>query len=116
MMKYIVDQKIIYPNSMYNREDLSKMSKDELINMLMLKKTASVQRTGPVQTASAKKARPVFKPKSLTQLAAEKLEQSIKRPAVLPKQSNRLPALKTLAANAMVTTIYSRRLHPNSRV
>ena len=38
MMKYIVDQKIIYPNSMYNREDLSKMSKDELINMLMLKK------------------------------------------------------------------------------
>ena len=27
--------KIIYPNSM-NREDLSKMSKDELINMLMV--------------------------------------------------------------------------------
>ena len=86
-----------------NREDLSKMSKDQLINMLMGKQIASVQRTGPVkQTASAKRAGPVFKPKSLTQLAAEKLEQSMKRPAVLPKQSTRLPTLKTLAANAMV--------------
>ena len=45
---------------------------------------------------------PVFQPTSLTQLAANKLEQSIKRPAVLPKQSYRLPTLKTLAANAMV--------------
>ena len=81
----------IQPISMYNRKDLSKMSKDELINMLMGK-----------QTASANLAGPVFKPKSLTQLAAEKLEQSIKRPAVLPKQSNRMPTLKTLAANAMV--------------
>ena len=27
--------KIIYPINMYNRGDLSKMSKDELINMLM---------------------------------------------------------------------------------
>ena len=69
----------------------------------MGKQTASANKAGPVkQTASAKKAGPVFKPKSLTQLAAEKLEQSIKRPAVLPKQSNRLPTLKTLAANAMV--------------
>ena len=81
----------IQPISMYNRKDLSKMCKDELINMLMGK-----------QTASANLAGPVFKPKSLTQLAAEKLEQSIKRPAVLPKQSNRMPTLKTLAANAMV--------------
>ena len=81
----------IQPISMYNRKDLSKMSKDELINMLMGK-----------QTASANLAGPVFNPKSLTQLAAEKLEQSIKRPAVLPKQSNRMPTLKTLAANAMV--------------
>ena len=98
MSKKIVANKIIYPNSM-NREDLSKMSKDQLINMLMGKQIASVQRT---QTASAKRAGPVFKPKSLTQLAAEKLEQSIKRPAVLPKQSTRLPTLRTLAANAMV--------------
>ena len=65
--------KIIFPNSM-NREDLSKMSKDELINMLLGKQTVSANKTGPVkQTASAKKAGPVFKPKSLTQLAAEKL-------------------------------------------
>ena len=76
---------------MYNRKDLSTLSKDELINMLMRK-----------QSASANLAGPVFKPKSLTQLAARKLEQSIKRPAVLPKQSNRKPTLKTLAANAMV--------------
>ena len=81
----------IQPISMYNRKDLSKLSKDELINMLMGK-----------QTASANLAGPVFNPKSLTQLAAEKMEQSIKRPAVLPKQSTRLPTLKTLAANAMV--------------
>ena len=102
MSKKIVANNFIYPNSM-NREDLSKMSKDQLINMLMGKQIASVQRTGPVkQTASAKRAGPVFKPKSLTQLAAEKLEQSIKRPAVLPKQSTRLPTLRTLAANAMV--------------
>ena len=94
--------KIIYPINMYNRGDLSKMSKDELINTLMENQTVSANKAGPVkQTASAKKAGPVFQPKSLTQLAANKLEQSIKRPAVLPKQSNRLPTLKTLAANAM---------------
>ena len=93
----------IQPISMYNRKDLSKMSKDELINMLMGKQTASANLAGPVnQTASANQVGPVFKPKSLTELAAEKLEKSIKRPAVLPKQSNRMPTLKTLAANAMV--------------
>ena len=81
----------IQPVSMYNRKDLSTLSKDELINMLMRK-----------QSASANLAGPVLKPKSLTQLAARKLEQSIKRLAVLPKQSNRKPTLKTLAANAMV--------------
>ena len=93
---------IIYSNSM-NTEDLSKLSKEQLINMLLGKQTVSANKAGPVkQTASAKKAGPVFKPKSLTQLAAEKLEQSIKRPAVLPKQSTRLPTLKTLAARALV--------------
>ena len=57
-----------------NREDLSNMSKDELINMLMGKQTASVQWTGPVnQTAIANQAGPVFKPQSLTQLAADKI-------------------------------------------
>ena len=85
-----------------NKEDLSKLTKDQLINVLLRKQNASVQWTGPVQTASAKKAGPVFQPKSLTQLAANKIEQSIKRPIALPKQSNRLPTLKTLAANAMV--------------
>ena len=93
---------IIYSNSM-NTEDLSKLSKEQLINMLLGKQTVSANKAGPVkQTASAKKAGPVFKPKSLTHLAAEKLEQSIKRPAVLPKQSTRLPTLKTLAARALV--------------
>ena len=66
--------KIIYPNSM-NREDLSKFSKDQLINMLMGKQTASAN-----QTAGTAVGR-VFNPKSLTQLAAEKMKQSIKRPA-----------------------------------
>ena len=69
---------IIYSNSM-NTDDLSKLSKEQLINMLLGKQTVSANKAGPVeQTASAKKAGPVFKPKSLTQLAAEKLEQSIK--------------------------------------
>ena len=87
MSEKIVANKIIYTNSM-NREDLSKMSKDELINMLMGK-----------QTASAKKAGPVFNPKSLTQLAAEKMEQSIKRPA---KQPSKMPSLTQLAARVLV--------------
>ena len=85
-----------------NREDLSKSSKEQLINMLWRKQTVSANKAGPVKQTTSTALGPVFKPKSLTQLAAEKLEQSIKRPAVLPKQSNRLPTLKTLAANAMV--------------
>ena len=93
--------KIIYPNSM-NREDLSKLSKEQLINMLLGKQTVSANKAGPVkQTASAKQAGPVFKPKSLTQLAAEKLEQSIKRPAVLPKQSTRLSTLKNSGSTSI---------------
>ena len=93
--------KIIYPISM-NREDLSKLSKEQLINMLLGKQTVSANKAGPVkQTASAKQAGPVFKPKSLTQLAAEKLEQSIKRPAVLPKQSTRLPTLKNSGSTSI---------------
>ena len=97
--KPIVANKIIYTNSM-NREDLSKLSKGELINMLMGKQTASAKRAGPVnQTASAKKVGPAFNPKSLTQLAAEKMEQSRKRPA---KQPSRMPSLTQLAARALV--------------
>ena len=62
----------------------------------------SANKAGPAKQTAGTTVGPVFKPKSLTQLAAEKLEQSIKKPAVLRKQSNRLPTLKTLAANAMV--------------
>ena len=66
MSKKIVANKIIYPNSL-NREDLSKMSKDQLINILLWKQTMSAKKAGPVkQTASANQA------KSLTQLAAKK--------------------------------------------
>ena len=83
-----------------NREDLSKLSKDQLLNMLMRKQIASAKKAGPMnETASAKKAGPVLKPKSLTQLAAEKMEQSIKRPA---KQPSRMPSLTQLAARALV--------------
>ena len=78
-----------------NREDLSKMSKDELINMLLGKQTVSANKAGPVQTASVKRAGPVFNPKSLTQLAAKKMEQSIKRSA---KQPSKMPSLTQLAA------------------
>ena len=101
MSKKIVPNKIIYPNRM-NREDLSKLSKDQLINMLLRKQTASANKAGSVKQTASAKAGPVFQPKSVTQLAANKIEQSIKRPAALPKQSTRLPTLKTLAANAMV--------------
>ena len=90
--------KIIYPISM-NREDLSKLLKEQLINMLLGKQTVSANKAGPVQTASAKRAGPVFNPKSLTQLAAEKMEQLIKRPA---KQPSRMPSLTQLAARALV--------------
>ena len=79
----------IYPNSM-NRGDPSKLTKEQLINMLL----------NPA--VSAIKAGPAFKPKSLTQLAAEKFEHSIRRPAVQPKRSDKMPTLKTLAASAMV--------------
>ena len=90
--------KIIYPISM-NREDLSKLLKEQLINMLLGKQTVNANKAGPVQTASAKRAGPVFNPKSLTQLAAEKMEQLIKRPA---KQPSRMPSLTQLAARALV--------------
>ena len=66
-----------------NREDLSKMSKDPLINMLLGKQTASAKKAGPVKQTASTAVGPVFQPKSLTQLAANKLEQSIKRPGVL---------------------------------
>ena len=42
------------------------------------------------------------KPKSLVQQAAEKIEQSIKLPAVSRKPSKLTPTLKTLAAKSLV--------------
>ena len=73
-----------------NRGDLSKLTKEQLINTLLNPAVGVI------------KAGPVFKPKSLTQLAAEKFKHSIRRPAVQPKPSGKMPTLKTLAANAMV--------------
>ena len=42
------------------------------------------------------------KPKSLVQLAAEKIEQAIKQPTKLPEPSKMLLTLKTLAAQTLV--------------
>ena len=75
----------IYANINMNRENLSKLSKDQLINMLLRKQTVSANKAGPVKQTASTAVGLVFKPKSLTQLTAEKLEQSIKRPAVSPK-------------------------------
>ena len=94
--------KIIYTNSNMNRENQSKLSKDQLINMLLRKQTVSTNKAGPVKQTASTEVGPVFQLKSLTQLVANKLEQSIKRPNVIPKPSTRLPTLKTLAANAVV--------------
>ena len=85
----------IYTNNIMNqnisRQQLSNMSKEQLIDMLLGQK--------PKPVISVK----LSSLKSLTQLAAEKLEQSIKRPAVVPKtNTTSVPTLKTLAANAMV--------------
>ena len=74
--------KIIYPISM-NREDLSKLSKEQLVNMLLGKQTVSANKAGLVKQTATTAVGPVFQPKSLTQLAANKLEQSIKRPGAL---------------------------------
>ena len=68
----------------------------------MGERTASTNKAGPVKQTVSATAGPLYRPKSLIQLAAEKLEQSIKKPAVLSKRSNRLPTLKALAAKAMV--------------
>lgn len=78
-------ENLIYTINM-NREDLSKMTKQQLIDMLLGQKpkTVSTKSAGPVDQTACK-------PKSLVQRAAEKLEHSIKRPAILPKQSYKMP-------------------------
>ena len=78
-------ENLIYTINM-SREDLSKMTKQQLIDMLLGQKpkTVSAKFAGPVDQT-------VCKPKSLVQRAAEKLEHSIKRPAILPKQSYKMP-------------------------
>ena len=90
--------KIIYTNSSaMNKSELSKLSKDELINMLLGQQTGTDITVEPKTVISVK---PV---KSLVQLAAEQLERSIKRPAILPQPSTltHVPTLKHLAANAI---------------
>ena len=106
----------IYTNSM-NRENLSKLSKEQLIYMLLkLHDSLSVRSKTVVSVKfypksltelSANKLEQMIKPKSakpksLVQLAAEKIEQSIKQPTKLPEPSKVLPTLKTLAAQALV--------------
>ena len=50
-----------------NREDLSKLSKEQLINMLLGKQTVSANKAGPVKQTASTAVEPVFKPKSLDQ-------------------------------------------------
>ena len=100
-----------------NRENLSKLSKEQLIYMLLkLHDSLSVRSKTVVSVKfypksltelSANKLEQMIKPKSakpksLVQLAAEKIEQSIKQPTKLPEPSKVLPSLKTLAAQALV--------------
>ena len=89
MRKVNQNSKIIYHNSM-NRDELSKMSKDELINMLLEQQKGTGNTVKPV--------------KSLLELAANQLERSIKRPSKLPEPdtTTRVKSLKHHAANAMV--------------
>ena len=88
-------------NGNINRDLLSCMTKEQLINMILGKQTVSVSQTGSVSQTASTKVGTVHKNKSLVQLAAENLEHSIKRPVILPKQSDKMPTLKTLAANAI---------------
>ena len=82
-----------------SREQVSNMSKEQLINMLLGQKPKSVISGKPKTVIPVK----LSSPKSLTQLASEILEQSIKRPAVVPKiNTTNVPTLKSLAANAMI--------------
>lgn len=98
MRKVNQNSKIIYDNNM-NRDQLSKMSKDLLINMLPEQQKGTENTVKPVGTENTVK--PV---KSLLELAANQLERSIKRPAKLPQPntSNRVKSLEYHAVNAAV--------------
>ena len=89
-----IENQIIYSNSM-NREDLSKMTKQQLIDMLLGKKqnTESVNQTVSVRPTASTNVGAVHKPKTLVQLAAEKLEQAIKRPASTTVRDKYMPTL-----------------------
>ena len=80
-----------------NLNRLLKLSKSQLIEMLLQRDSAKSQ---AVWSASYNPK--LTKPKSLVQLAAERIEQSIKQPTKLPEPSKILPTLKTLAAQALV--------------
>ena len=88
-------------NRNINRDLLSGMTKEQLINMILGKQTVSVNQAGSVSQTASTKVGTVHKNKSLVQLAAENLDYSIKRPVILPKQSDKIPTLKTPGANAM---------------
>ena len=89
-----IDNQIIYSNSM-NREDLSKMTKQQLIDMLLGQKpnTESVDQTVSVRPTASTNVGAVHKPKTLVQLAAEKIELSIKRPAPTTVRDKYMPTL-----------------------
>ena len=73
-----------------NRDELSKMSRDDIINMLLEQQKGTGNTVKPV--------------KSLLELPANQLERSIKRPSKLPEpdKTTRVKSLKHHAANAMV--------------
>ena len=98
MRKVNQNSKIFYHNNM-NRDQLSKMSKDGFINMLLEQQKGTENTVKPIGTENTVK--PV---KSLLELAANQSERSIMRPAKLPlpNTSNRVKSLKYLAANATV--------------
>ena len=74
------------------------MNRERSIDILLERESAKLKDGVPVKSKAVFPA----KPKSLVQLAAEKLEQSIKQPAKMPKPSQLLPTLKTLASRALV--------------
>lgn len=61
-----------------NQDQLSKLGKSKLIKMLLSQLQGAENTVKPKTVIPAK-----FNPKSLTQLAAEKIKQSIRKPAAI---------------------------------
>lgn len=98
MRKVNQKSKIIYHKNM-NRDHLSNMCKDVLINMLLEQQKGTENTVKPIGTENTVKS-----VKSLLELAANQLERSVMRQAKLQQinTSNRVKSLKYLPANAMV--------------